>query len=82
MHPKPPTQLNQGRKHIHNKEGINMDTLTQAGHDSGALSIQALTGVRVVASLLGHSRKPKIKNNTRFVLVPKHRWITWAAHPA
>ena len=37
VHPKPPTQLNQGLKHIHNKEGINMDTTTQAGHDSGAL---------------------------------------------
>ena len=37
VHPKPPTQLNQGRRHTHSKEGINMDTTTQAGHDNGAL---------------------------------------------
>ena len=37
VHLKLPTQLKQGRKDIHNKEGINMDTTTQAGHDSGAL---------------------------------------------
>ena len=36
----------------------------------------------VVASLLGHSRQPKKKHNTRCVLVHKHRWNTWAAHPA
>ena len=55
-------------------------------HDAGGArqqstpSIQALAGVRVVASLLGHSRKQK--KNRRCVLVPKHTWITWAAHPA
>ena len=37
VHPMPPTQLNQGRKHIHNKKGINMDTTTQAAHNSEAL---------------------------------------------
>ena len=52
MHLKPPTRLNQGWRHTHNKEGINMDTKTQAGHDSGA-------GVRVVASLLGQGHKQK-----------------------
>ena len=48
----------------------------------GTPSVQALVGVRVVASLLGHSRKPKKKNNKRCVLVPQHRWITSAADPA
>ena len=37
VHPKPPAQLNQGRRHRHNKEGINMDTTLQAGHDNRAL---------------------------------------------
>ena len=37
VHPKPPTQLNQGRRHTHNKEGFNMYTTTQAGHDNRAL---------------------------------------------
>ena len=37
VHPKPPTQLNQGLKYTHNTEGINVDTTTQAGHGSGAL---------------------------------------------
>ena len=36
MHPKPPTQLIQGRRHTHNKEGINLDTTSQAGHDNRA----------------------------------------------
>ena len=35
VHPKLPTQLNQGRRHTHNKEGINVDTTTQANHDAG-----------------------------------------------
>ena len=39
MHQKPTTQLNQGQRHTHHKEGINMDTTTQAGHDSGALHL-------------------------------------------
>ena len=64
VHPKPPTQLNQGRRHTHNKEGINMDTTTQAGYDSGALHPE----VRVEASLLGHSRKPKQKNKKQHAL--------------
>ena len=41
-------------------------------------SLQALAGVRVVASLLGHSSKKENKT----VLVHKHTWNTWAAHPA
>ena len=67
MHVKPPTQLNQGRRHTHNKEGINMDTTMQAGHDSGTTPIQALAGVRVVASMLGNSRKPKKKTRAVFL---------------
>ena len=84
MHPKPPTRLNQGRRHTHNKEGINMDTKMQAGvRQRSTPSIQPLAGVPVVASLLGHSHKQKErKNNTRCVIVPKHRWNTWAAQPA
>ena len=39
MHPKPPTGLNQGQRHTHNKEGINMVTMSQAGHNNRALHL-------------------------------------------
>ena len=37
VHPMPLTQLNQGQRHTHNKDGINMDAKSQAGHDNRAL---------------------------------------------
>ena len=34
VHPGPPTQLNQGPRHTRTKDGINMVTTLQAGHDN------------------------------------------------
>ena len=81
MHPKAAQPAIPGAETHTQQEGH------QHGHqDAGGAqqrstpSIQALAGVRVVASLLGHSHKQK--KNTRCVLVPKHRWNTWTAQPA
>ena len=33
----PPAKLKPGRRHTHHKDGINMDTTSQAGHNNRAL---------------------------------------------